>query len=75
MGDADGHPGGVPGAGYGRVVSLIDEGAANRSEAQEESAGRLGMPDPTVFEPVGEVALEGLLRLMGRFARVDAFSG
>ena len=62
-------------AGYGRVVSLIDEGAANRSEAQEESAGRLGMPDPTVFEPVGEVALEGLLRLMGRLARIDAFSG
>lgn len=62
-------------AGYGRVLSLIDEVAADRSEAQEESAGRGGLPDPTVFEPVGEVAFEGLLRLMGRFARVDAFSG
>lgn len=62
-------------AGYDRVVSLVEEGVANRSEARQESAGRLGLPDPAVFEPVGEVAFEGLLRLMGRFARVDAFSG
>jgi len=62
-------------AGYGRVVSLVDEGAADPSEAQEEAAGRRGLPDPADFEPVGEVAYEGLLRLMGRFTRVDAFSG
>ncbi|MCR9095944.1 MAG: hypothetical protein NXI30_17110 [bacterium] len=70
-------PEGVQGAflsaGYGRVLSLVDEGQTRvrRGRAVEDA---LVLPEPSAFEPVGAVAYEGLLALMARLARVDAFS-
>ncbi|MEM9173595.1 MAG: hypothetical protein AAGC67_00025 [Myxococcota bacterium] len=56
-------------AGYGRVLSLVDEGSG-----LNPTGASAMLPDPIAFEPVGAVAYEGLIRLMGRLARVDAFS-
>ena len=70
-------PEGVQGAflsaGYGRVLSLVDEGKTpvRRDRAGE---GAAVLPEPSAFEPVGAVAYEGLLALMARLARVDAFT-
>ncbi len=66
-------PEGVQGAflsaGYGRVLSLVDD----RTDARG-AEGAPALPDPDAFQPVGTVAYEGLLQLMARFVRVDAFS-
>ena len=59
-------------AGYGRVLSLVDDSPSASPVSGQDTAA--GLPDATAFEPVGTVAYEGLLRLMGRLARVDAFS-
>ncbi len=60
-------------AGYGRVLSLVDERAVGVSTAGAVAA-RGPLPGPEAFEALGEVAYEGLTRLMERLARVDAFS-
>lgn len=61
-------------AGYGRVLSLVDT-EPERGSLPGPGAERPGLPDPGAFEPVGTVVYEGLIRLMGRLAQIDAFSG
>jgi len=58
-------------AGYGQVLSLVEVG---EDRAAGPDGGRPAGPGPGAFEPVGAVAYEGLVQLMHRFERIDAFS-
>ena len=58
-------------AGYGQVLSLVEVGADPTAPSDE---GRPAGPGLGAFEPVGTVAYEGLVQLMHRLERIDAFS-
>lgn len=60
-------------AGYGRVLALVDERPLAPSP-RTRGTERAVLPEPGAFEPVGEVVHSGLLQLMERLVRVDAFS-
>lgn len=63
-------------AGHGQVLALIDEGAAGGVPVV--TASRDGTSEPPAasgsFDALGVVGFEGILRLMQRLERVDAFS-
>ena len=58
-------------AGYGQVLSLVEVGTDRPAPSED---GRPAGPGPGAFEPVGTVAYEGLVQLMRRLERIDAFS-
>lgn len=61
-------------AGYGQVVSLVEESEpVDVAVAPAAPRAMQGAQSKSRLEPIGLVAYEGLVRLMERFERIDAF--
>ena len=62
-------------AGYGQVVSLVEESAPIDVAAAPVASGAMqGAQAKSGLGPIGLVTYEALVRLMARFERIDAFA-